>query len=240
MIKFFIRLVAFSFIFILMLYVSVEAGKYTRDRARLSNIETLSKSIQFYNITYGYYPQSGLDNNVSVLLHDEQIVYGQIRDPLFLSSTVDLNNIINTAYKSYEKISRQTNSDTIRTYFNRAKLGLLSYFNLTYDSIDTLSVITDDTTLSSPSASDTLINPISDDLITYSPDCVITYSSNSETGSYELSVCLESGFFRSKKKWDGGNDDSRYEIGNDLRLNTSVYIDVNNKITSSENTSIIK
>ena len=66
MIKFFIRLVAFSFIFILMLYVSVEAGKYTRDRARLSNIETLSKSIQFYNITYGYYPQSGLDNNVSV------------------------------------------------------------------------------------------------------------------------------------------------------------------------------
>ena len=56
-----------------MLYVSVEAGKYTRDRARLSNIETLSKSIQFYNITYGYYPQSGLDNNVSVLLHDEQI-----------------------------------------------------------------------------------------------------------------------------------------------------------------------
>ena len=76
-----------------MLYVSVEAGKYTRDRARLSNIETLSKSIQFYNITYGYYPQAALDSNVSILLHEEQIVYGQIRDPLFLSSTVDLNNI---------------------------------------------------------------------------------------------------------------------------------------------------
>ena len=115
-----------------MLYVSVEAGKYTRDRARLSNIETLSKSIQFYNITYGYYPQSGLDSNVSILLHDEQIVYGQIRDPLFLSSTVDLNNIINTAYKSYEKISRQTNSDTIRTYFNIIHLKIFVVSYLTY------------------------------------------------------------------------------------------------------------
>ena len=80
-----------------MLYVSIEAGKFTRDRARLSNLETLSKSIQFYKITYGSYPLSGQQNNVSDLLYNEQIVFGQIRDPLFLSSTVNLDNAIKRA-----------------------------------------------------------------------------------------------------------------------------------------------
>ena len=43
-----------------------------------------------------------------------------------------------------------------------------------------------------------------------------------------------------KKKWDGGNDDHRYEIGNDLRLNTEIIVQENGKITSSENSSIFK
>ena len=43
-----------------------------------------------------------------------------------------------------------------------------------------------------------------------------------------------------KKKWDGGNDDLRYEVGSDLRLDTRIIIEENGKITSSENSSIFK
>jgi hypothetical protein len=43
-----------------------------------------------------------------------------------------------------------------------------------------------------------------------------------------------------KKKWDGGNDALRYEIGSDLRLNTEILVLENGKITSSENSSIFK
>jgi len=223
-----------------MLYVSIEAGKFTRDRARLSNLETLSKSIQFYKITYGSYPLSGQQNNVSDLLYNEQIVFGQIRDPLFLSSTVNLDNAINAAYSSYKDFTQRANADTIRMYFDRLKVGLLGYFNLTYETTDSVTAIVQDSTITSNMVSDSLSSEFLNELITYSPECVITYSSNPETDSYELSVCFESDFFSSKKKWDGGNDDDRYEVGNDLRLNTSIIIDDNNKITSSENTSIIK
>ena len=74
----------------------------------------------------------------------------------------------------------------------------------------------------------------------YPIDCVIVYKSDIITNSYEISVCLESDFFMNKKKWDGGNDDHRYEIGNDLRLNTEIIVQENGKITSSENSSIFK
>jgi hypothetical protein len=74
----------------------------------------------------------------------------------------------------------------------------------------------------------------------YPLDCVIVYKSDNSTNSYEISVCLESDFFMNKKKWDGGNDALRYEIGSDLRLNTEILVLENGKITSSENSSIFK
>ena len=41
-------------------------------------------------------------------------------------------------------------------------------------------------------------------------------------------------------KWDGGNDSSRFEVGNDLRLNTELVVtDVGINVLS-ENVSIIK
>ena len=43
-----------------------------------------------------------------------------------------------------------------------------------------------------------------------------------------------------KKKWDGGNDDLRYEVVSDLRLDTQIIVQENGKITSSENSSIFK
>ena len=51
-------------------------------------------------------------------------------------------------------------------------------------------------------------------------ECVIAYKADNETNSYEISVFLESRFYKEKMKWDGGYDNYRYEIGNDLRLNS--------------------
>ena len=55
-------------------------------------------------------------------------------------------------------------------------------------------------------------------------ECVIAYKSDNQTNSYEISVYLESRFFKEKMKWDGGNDSSRFEVGNDLRLNTELVV----------------
>ena len=63
---------------------------------------------------------------------------------------------------------------------------------------------------------------------------------NNTSNSYEISVCLESEFFKNKKKWDGGNDDLRYEIGSDLRLNTELVVTDLGINVLSENVSIIK
>ena len=51
---------------------------------------------------------------------------------------------------------------------------------------------------------------------------------------------MESRFFKEKMKWDGGNDSSRFEVGNDLRLNTELVVTDAGINVLSENVSIIK
>ena len=41
-------------------------------------------------------------------------------------------------------------------------------------------------------------------------------------------------------KWDGGNDTNRFEIGNDLRLNTELVVVDGDISVLSKNVSIIK
>ena len=41
-------------------------------------------------------------------------------------------------------------------------------------------------------------------------------------------------------KWDGGDDNNRYEIGNDLRLNTKLSTSKDGLEATSEDVSIIK
>ena len=71
-------------------------------------------------------------------------------------------------------------------------------------------------------------------------ECVIAYKADNETNSYEISVFLESRFYKEKMKWDGGYDNYRYEIGNDLRLNTELVVTDAGINVLSENVSIIK
>ena len=223
-----------------MLLLSLEAGKITRDRARITNALNLSKSIQYYKMTYQAFPESGTNVNVAELLLNEQILFETMRDPLFISSTVKLNDAVEFLHNTYANISASFNMDTLNHRYNHLKLTALNYFNLTYDTADSLTydAIISNTSIDSSTIS-VLPNPISK-LASFPSDCVIAYNSNNNTNSYEISVCLESNFYNNKKRWDGGNDDNRYEIGSDLRLDTEIIINDNNKITSSENTSIFQ
>ena len=223
-----------------MLYVSSELSKITRDYARIENATTLSKSIQYYKMAYGAFPKSGSDQDVATMLYDEQILFDVIRDPLFISSTVKIDDLINDINSSYIKIRSSLNKDTLKFTYERIKIGVLDYFNLSYKDVSSSSDsstnlyenVTEITNNDSLKVTTTRSN--------YPNDCLIVYKADNLSNSYEISVCLESDFFMNKKKWDGGNDDLRYEIGSDLRLDTQIIVQENGKITSSENSSIFK
>ncbi len=223
-----------------MLYVTSELSKITRDYARIENVATLSKSVQYYKMTYGLFPMSGSDKDVATMLYDEQILFDVMRDPLQISSTVKIDDVINDINYSYSKIMSSINKDTLKSTYERLKIGVLDYFNLSYSddsySADNISNLYDN--VRAHSNNDTLI--VTTTRSNYPIDCVFVYKADNSSNSYEISVCLESDFFMNKKKWDGGNDDVRYEVGSDLRLDTRIIVQENGKITSSENSSIFK
>ena len=223
-----------------MLYISSELSKITRDYARIENAATLSKSIQYYKMTYGAFPKSGSIQDVATMLYDEQILFDVMRDPLQISSTVKIDDLINEINYSYAKIMSTINKDTLKSTYERLKIGVLDYFNLSYNvnssSADSIANLSDNVFVNSNN--DSLIVKTSSS--NYPIDCVFVYKADNSSNSYEISVCLESDFFMNKKKWDGGNDDLRYEVGSDLRLDTQIIVQENGKITSSENSSIFK
>ena len=163
-----------------------------------------------------------------------------MRDPLQISSTVKIDDLINEINYSYAKIMSTINKDTLKSTYERLKIGVLDYFNLSYNvnssSADSIANLSDNVFVNSNN--DSLIVKTSSS--NYPIDCVFVYKADNSSNSYEISVCLESDFFMNKKKWDGGNDDLRYEVGSDLRLDTQIIVQENGKITSSENSSIFK
>ena len=233
MFRFVFKFIIYTTIIVFMLFVSTQATKISRDRARLTNAHILSQSIQYYKMIHNNLPQSGPNQNISDLLLNEQILFEPMRDPVYTSSTIKFDNNVELLYSSYQKLSDLINKDTLVNNYEHLKVNILEYFNLSYNQTDTAK--TDSVTLNT--ASDTLSNSWVED---FQNDCVIVYSSDNLTNSYEISICLESEFYKHKKKWEGGNDDSRYEIGSDLRLDTEIFVNYNNQITSSLNSSIIQ
>ena len=55
-------------------------------------------------MTYGIFPNSGSNQDVATMLYDEQILFDVIRDPLKISSTVKIDNLINEINYSYDKL----------------------------------------------------------------------------------------------------------------------------------------
>ncbi len=233
MFKFLFKFIVYSTIIVLMLFVSTEATKISRDKARLKNAHILSQSIQYYKMIHGAFPQSDPNLNISDLLLNEQILFEPMRDPVYTSSTIKFDNNVELLYSSYQQLSSLMNKETLINYYERLKVNTLKYFNLTYNQVDTAMIDSIEFNVTS----DTLNNTWEEDV---QNDCAIIYSSNNMSNSYEISICIESEFYKHKKKWDGGNDDNRYEIGSDLRLNTAIILNNKNQITSSPNSSIIQ
>ena len=85
----------------------------------------------------------------------------------------------------------------------------------------------------------TLTNPVRM-LYTFPLECVLVYTNDDLTQTFEISTFLESRFNKIKMKNDGGNDSTRYETGTNYNLNTSIYIQENKVVSSFINAAIIK
>ena len=72
------------------------------------------------------------------------------------------------------------------------------------------------------------------------PDCLIAYVADLSKKEFEISVKLESKFMQRKMRSDGGNDDKRLEVGNNLQLNTEVEVYGNKARAKNSKVSIIR
>ena len=236
----------------LMLLVCVEAIKTSRDQLRLINSRSLSKSIQHYHTLNGVYPESNIDNNISELLFAEGLISKPVRDPAYTSATLSVNhyyyiliNFYNTAKQSLSDFDSKQIKESIKTKISY-------YLNLNSDGEIAVAPSSDQ------NRKQGLENWVDSSKVSHIPDnkhgvsnnfldsngipleCFIAYKADNKTNSYEISVYLESRFFKEKMKWDGGNDTNRFEIGNDLRLNTELVVVDGDISVLSENVSIIK
>ena len=236
----------------LMFVLSIEVIKASRDQLRLINAKSLSKSIQHYYLLNGVYPASTVDNNVSDFLYTEKLLTKAVRDPAYTSATLSMSHyyfMIGDIYNKNLLTLSNFDSQEIKGMINR-KLNY--YLNLdnntkitTADSSNNHRKQNLNTWPEESTPSDTIDNKYTKTNTKFDSngiplECVIAYKSNNQTNSYEISVYLESRFFKEKMKWDGGNDSSRFEVGNDLRLNTELVVTDAGINVLSKNVSIIK
>ncbi|MBT4937334.1 hypothetical protein HON22_05445 [Candidatus Peregrinibacteria bacterium] len=182
------------------LLVGYQAVKYTRDTVRIWNVKTLISGVDTYHAKYGKIPLSGKDYSLSAILKEEKIIDKEIRDPVFTSATVLMDEYAHSLIRIFSQVAKYAPKE-------------LS------DNMDMLKEI-----------SETAIEP----------DFVIAYISDGK--DYEISVKLESRFLQAKAQDDNGNDDTRYEAGSDLSLETAIEVHPSGKFirAKGESVSIIK
>ena len=256
------KFIVFLFLTFLMFEISIEAVKASRDQLRLINARSLSKSIQFYYNINKNYPESGLGKNVAEKLYNEELLTKSLRDPAYISATVPINYYYYKASNTYNKIYATIKDFNSKDYFTQLKSKFNNYLgNDNKNNIESFSKlnnqrkqnmnnwvdssnVSNNTTIEEKNNGVLVTNILPQKNILDNNgiplECVIAYKADNETNSYEISVFLESRFFKDKMKWDGGYDNNRYEIGNDLRLNTELVISDMGIKSISENVSIIK
>ena len=248
------KLIIFIFITFIMFTISTEVIKASRDQLRLINTNELSKSIQSYYNINGEYPESGLGINVAEQLYNDELLTKSPRDPAYTSATVPLNYYYYKLTNTYNDIYEAIKDFDAKKYITQLKSKLFNYIGIDKENEKQRKQGIDSWGDSSNVSIITIIDQKNNDLLTQTMhkqykkfdrngipvECVIAYKADNETNSYEISVFLESRFYKEKMKWDGGYDNYRYEIGNDLRLNTELTISDNGLKAISENVSIIK
>jgi hypothetical protein len=82
-----------------------QAVKYTRDSVRIWNLQTLNKSLERYQIKKASLPKSGPDKNISKLLYEVEYIDKEIRDPMYTSATVIMDDYAHTLLEMFSKVA---------------------------------------------------------------------------------------------------------------------------------------
>jgi len=90
-----------------LLIFGYQAVKFSRDTVRIWNLKTLVRATNIYNIKKGHYPTSNSENNVINQLMESEYLTKSIRDPVFTSSTVIMDEFAHTLLVNFNKLSNQ-------------------------------------------------------------------------------------------------------------------------------------
>jgi len=248
--KYITKLFFYLFVSSTMLVFGYEAVKFARDQVRITNGQTLSRVIQYYQLTEHKLPPSGSRENVSQFLFDRKLTDKMVRDPVFTSATVILDEYAFALIKIYDKLMNSDDIEESEKLVGVVKERLEGIFEDTEDSNEQISklkaLVRDNEIQKNVSTLKEVVNLSDKDLKELQkilkdsdlktnmeqlrdlaaqpipPECVIAYQADNRKNQYEISVKLESRFLMHRMREDGGNDDERFEIGNNLKLNTKV------------------
>ena len=251
-----------------MVVFGYEVIKFARDQVRISNINSLSRVIMYLAVTEGNIPLSGPNSNVSQHLYEKKLMDKEVRDPVFTSATVILDEYALMLVNLYEKISKATDLDKAQDVVNEMKTRMSTIFDdeqTASENVERIKALLNDENVQNNYNELKKIMDIDDDELDefliilkdanlrrniqeikrlasqpVPPECVLVYAANPKNDEYELSVKLESRFLQNKMRQDGGNDDARYEIGNNLNFDTSLQVYGSKVRANSRSVSVIK
>jgi len=247
------KLFLYLFISTSVLVFSYDVVKYARDSIRISNMKTLYRVILYYEGLENSIPPSGKKQNPSTFLINKGYMENEFRDPVFTSSTVLMDEFAFMILKFYEKITKYVDPESVNKITSTFSNKFDSIFSKSNeDQNEQLerirSIVDNDALLRNRQSLKKIINISDKDIPVFRkmirdpdirhniakikkqtvepipPDCLIAYVSNTGNNEFEISVKLESRFMQNKMRNDGGNDDNRLEVGNNLQLNTEIQV----------------
>jgi hypothetical protein len=267
--RYLMKISLYLFVSTTMLIFGYEVVKFARDQVRITNAQTLSRVILMYQLMENRLPPSGGKTNVSQFLYKEKLIDQLVRDPVFTNATVLLDQFAFALIKIYDQIIKSSDIKKSQKIVNDMQKRFPTIFSDTEDNysenIARLKALITDSEVQNNLRNMRQILDLSDhdlrelrsilkdaDLKSnieeirklasqpIPPECVIAYQSDSRKNAYEISMKLESLFNVNRMKEDGGNDDKRFEVGNDIMLNTALIVYGSKVIAQDRKTSIIK
>ena len=263
------KFLLYLFISTTTLVFSYELVQYARDSMRISNMNTFYRVILYYQGMESLTPPSGKKHNPSKFLFEKGYLENEFRDPAFTSSTVIMDEYAFILIKFYEKVTKYVDPEAVAGITSKFSENFDSIFSGTEeDQNEQLerirSIMNNNDLLKNRKNLKEVIDISNKDITRFRkmmrdpdlkkniaelkkqatqpipPDCLIAYVANISSKEFEISVKLESKFMQRKMKMDGGNDDERLEVGNNLQLNTEVEVYGNKARAKNSNVSIIR
>lgn len=104
--KFAFKILPYLFLASTLLIFGYQAVKYSRDIVRVWNAKTLTNTLIMYESKNSNLPESSQDNFITKVLYQKALMSSEIRDPVFISSTVILDEYAHMFLRIFAKISQ--------------------------------------------------------------------------------------------------------------------------------------